>query len=231
MMQSITNDVHHATGGATFTYQSGRSTNCRNLSGGTCTTASVSLVSGDLAVATCWSWAGSGTITQTITDSGGVNVWHQIDSNNFNGGGAGLMKDFYTVVASTASVTISCTTTQSGGVAFNYADLIVDSWTSTTGWPSVPLDQHNPNSFLGTAPCSNTTGSTTQATELLYGACTGSGSAGPTVGAPLTQAQLFDGNSCITAYRSLSATGTYTFSVTDSNANPEASVVATFKPN
>lgn len=229
MMQSITNDVHHVAGGATLTYQSARSTNCVNVSGATCTSASVTLTVGDLMVGSCWSWDSTGTRTMTFSDTQS-NTWNQIDTSFFQGGN-GLFRDYWAIISTGGSATFTCTGT-GATIAPDFTDMHVDTWTSSTGWPASPVDQHAINSFLGTAPCSNTTPlNTTQAIELLYGACTGSGTAGPTVSAPLIQAQLTTGNSTISAYRSLSSTGSYTFSVTDSNANPEASVLVTFKPN
>lgn len=226
MMRSITNDVHHVAAGATFTYQSARSTSCRNISGGTCTTASVTATVGDLLVQSSWVWDGSPG-TNTFSDSLS-NTWTTINSGGtpvvFQGGGKGAWIARYTIVTNGGTDTFTCTGT---GAGVDYTDCLIDAFTSSSGWAGTPLDQSTVSANLGVA-CSASVGPTTQAVELAYGSCSATA---PTAPGGWTQAQLFDGNSTLTMYQSLSATGTVSYTVGGGTASPSAWLLATFKPN
>src|SRR5579875_1009420 len=117
-----------------------------------------------------------------------------------------------------------------------YIDL--SEWSSSTGWPSSPLDQSavgNTSGSTGTALTSGTTGTTAQASELWLASFTYDGAAQTESG--LTSGWTRDhevtdssnNHTALMCYRVASATGTASCGFSIGTAQYWAAAIATFK--
>ena len=167
----------------------------------------------------------------TATSSAGVTcTWTsagvaQHTVSNFAGGMA------YCVVPSTGAQTVQVTATGGSG---SFTDIAVAEYSSSSGWAASPLDvfTSSVNTASSTSCPSGTTSATTNANDLVFGACM-TWNAGQTWGAVsgFTNRAASSRNTTGAYDKTVTSTGTQSFTGVLSASDISIGFVAAFKAN
>lgn len=218
--------------GPIYTYVPAESGSCFSATSSCGVT--VNTVNGDLASVNCINL--SSTTSTGVSDSNGENWVDEADLSPNNGATGSSSVFVATIANGGVGDVVSC-----ASVGFPSSTAIaatVDAFHSSTGWSNqdgTPTDQNTANYVLASlgGGCNVTAvGNTSQANELLYGACfSTAGTPGTTGGYTQAQSDTFTSiGKTLTGYQPSTIIQSPTFTTTGTLTNPQ-SLILTFQPN